>query len=270
LPAVRAALAESDGLRRLELVYGPSPRTKIALLTLLSLVLGFWFENAGPEFPGKAYVTWPAVALGLVFAMVLRYFLFRDGNSDQRDDCFPLLAASLIPGVVILLLGIALFGDARVSLAPETRVGGVVGALGNLALWVTGLLGIVAAIAISVASLCYSRNWIQALIDLAMRLLVFRIMVWVMALIMIEVSIVGTFLTAIVEGLFSIAIPDWLPQLADQLSYAALLSLAYLAVIGGTWTTCRDSYPRLQTHRPKAPLRANHESATAVRSGPLR
>ena len=245
LPAVREAMDDAAGLQRLAPVYGPAPRAGIIALALLALLAGFWFEASGPELPGKEYVTWPAVALGLLFALVFRRFLFQDNASDQPAADFPLLAASLIPAVLILLLGIAVFGDARVVLAPNPNNGGIVGALGDVALWLTGLLGVVAAIAISVASLCYSRQWPRALMDLAIRLLTFRVIIWVMSLIMIEVGIIGKIAAVILESLFSISIPQWLGELVDQLSYAGLLSLAYLAVIGGTWTVCRDSYAAL-------------------------
>ena len=245
LPAVREAMANADGIQCLEPVYGPAPRPTIIALALLALAAGFWFEAKGPDLPGKQYVTWPAVALGLLFALVFRRFLFQDKTSEKPAADFALLAASLIPAVLILLLGIALFGDARVALAPDPNSGGIIGVLGNISLWLTGLLGIVAAIAISVASLCYSRIWPQALMDLAVRLLTFRIIIWVMSLIMIEVGVIGKIVGAIVEGLLSISIPQWLPDLVDQISYAGLLSLAYLAVIGGTWTVCRDGYTTL-------------------------
>ena len=245
LPAVREAMADADGSKRLEPVYGPAPRATIIALSLLALAVGFWFEAKGPDLPGKQYVTWPAVALGLLFALVFRRFLFRDKTSEKPAADFVLLAASLIPAILILLLGIALFDDARVALAPDPDGVGIIGVMGNISLWLTGMLGIVAAIAISVASLCYSRMWPQALMDLAVRLLTFRIIIWVMSLIMIEVGIIGRFVGAIIEGLLSVSIPQWLPDLVDQISYAGLLSLAYLAVIGGTWTVCRDGYSTL-------------------------
>ena len=146
---------------------------------------------------------------------------------------------------MILLPGIALFGDSRLGLLLNSGSGGILALTGDFALWLTDLLGIVAAIAISIASLCYSRNWPEALKDLAIRLLMFRIIIWLMALIMLEVGIIGKIFAAIIGALLSISIPQWIPELLDKLSYAALLGVAYLAVIGGTWTVCRDHYNKL-------------------------
>ena len=245
LPALREAMADADGSKRLVPVYGPAPRATIIGLAVLALAVGFWFEARGPELPGKEFVTWPAVVLGLLFALIFRHFLFQDKTSKKLPADFCLLAASLIPAVLILLLGIIVFGDARAALAPDPDNGSIVGVFGDLAMVLTGLLGIVAAIAISVASLCFSRDWLTALKDLAIRLLTFRIIIWVMSLIMIEIGIIGNIIAAILEYLISLSIPEWIPELIDQLSYAGLLSLAYLAIIGGTWTVCRDSYAAL-------------------------
>jgi len=242
LPAVRAALADSDGLDRLVPVYGQSPRSRIVILALAALLLGLGFDAWGPDFPGKQFVTWPAVVLGLIFALIFRHFLFQSQARKQGKADFALLAASLIPAVGIVLLGVTIAGDARVALAPTPHSGGVFAALGTLVLWLTGLLGIVAAITISVASLCYSRDWLHALKDLAIRLLTFRIIIWVMSLIMIEFGIIGNLVGMLLTNLLSLSIPQWIPDFVDQVSYAALLSLAYLAVIGGTWTVCRDNY----------------------------
>jgi len=98
---------------------------------------------------------------------------------------------------------------------------------------------------IAIGALCFSRNWSRALIDLAVRLLVFRILIWVTALVTIEIGVVGLVVGGIINGLTGWSLPDWVETLADQISYAVLLTTVYLAVIGGTWVVCRGSMREL-------------------------
>jgi hypothetical protein len=107
---------------------------------------------------------------------------------------------------------------------------------------------VAAALAIAVAALCYSRHWKRALRDLAVRLLVFKITVFVMVLLFVEIGIVGAVLAGLIEALFGVRFLPWLGDFVDQLSYSALMTLIYLAVIGAAWTACRRQFrPLLAT-----------------------
>ena len=242
-PALRAAFTDQATGDRLALVYGPNPRTTLIALAAIAAVLGEWFARAGPELPFRQYLDWPAVFVALPFAILLRRYLFQ--RKPTADD-YPWLAASLIPPVVICLaispLATLLFGAAPDSgLDAEYRRT----ALGEALMWITGEIGIAAAFTIALAALCYSRDWLRALMDLAVRLLVFRIMIWVTALVLIEIGIVGRLIGGVLNALFGWSLPEWAKVLADQVSYASLLTLAYLAIIGGTWTVCRRSFAEL-------------------------
>lgn len=242
-PSLRSAFGEARSSERLQPIYGLRPRTTIVVLAIVFASLGEWFARSGPKLPFGAYLDWPAVFVALVFALLIRRYLFRARPSAED---FSWLAASLIPAALIcvilspvisLLFGAAPRGD----LSNDYRST----PLGQLLMWLTDELGILAAFTIALAALCYSREWPRAVIDLAVRLLVFRIMIWVTALVLIEIGIVGQLIGTFLNMLFGWTLPAWMKVLADQISYASLLTVAYLAIIGGTWTVCKASFAAL-------------------------
>ncbi len=242
LPALKSAFDADPSDDRMNEVYGPKPRVTVVALAVLGALLGFAFAQWGPTLPGnqqvEQYVNWPAVGAALIFAGLLRRYLF--SNKPSPDD-FPWLAASLIPAialVVLLNLVAALVSGAITSSAEGSWFGALLVAI-------TDALGVAAAMTIAIAALCFSRDWARALIDLAVRLLVFRILIWVTALVTIEIGIVGEVLGSVINGITGWTLPAWVETLADQISYAALLITAYLAVIGGTWVVCRRSMAEL-------------------------
>ena len=233
LPAVRQAFNDDPLDDRLSLVYGPRPRLRIVLLAIAGIALGIALPNFITAWSFREEINWPAVVVGIIHAALFRRYLFRSGQA--RADDFPWLAASLAPATVLLML----LAVASAVLGSED-VG-----IGVVLVAITDALGVAAALAIAVAALCFSRDWVRALADLAVRLLVFRIMVWVTVLVMLEIGIVGPVVSGILRGMFNIDVPDWLPELFDQISYAGLMAVVYLAVIGATWTVCRDSFAEL-------------------------
>jgi hypothetical protein len=245
LPALREVWQDPDAAARLRPLLGPRPLLASLGLGLLALALGIWFDQAGPELPGKEFVSWPALFLGLMLAILLRRFLFQSPHGNESSTEFTQLAATLIPAIAVVLIGIALTGGAGVHPGSSSGPPGWLGSLSMLVESVTDLLGVTAALVIAVASLCYSKAWMSALMDLATRLFVFRIMIWITSLILIEIGIFGKIAAGLLDGLLGISFPQWLPELLDLLSLAGLLSVAYLAVIGGTWTVCRDTYAEL-------------------------
>lgn len=239
-PAVRQAFNDDPADDRLELVYGSRPRLNIIGIAIAGIVAGSLIAGFGPNFAIKQEINWPAVLVGVAFATLIRRYLFRSAQARAED--FPWLAASLAPAVVLLMAVSMVSRFAGGPDGPDTV--STIG-LGNVLVAITDALGVAAAFTIAVTALCYSRNWLQALWDLAVRLLVFRIMVWVTALVMLEIGVVGPIVSGLLRGVFGIRLPDWLPELFDQLSYAALLSVVYLAVIGATWTVGRKSFDEL-------------------------
>lgn len=243
LPAVRQAFNDDPTDDRLDQVYGPWPRRTILIMSISGIGLGWLFAWFSPDFPLKEHINWPAVVVGLLFAAVLRHYLFKTQKADVND--FPWLAASLVPATVLLMAVVAVsdiaFGGSEA--AGDATPANVL--IGTVLLVISDALGVAAALAIAVAALCFSRNWLQALWDLAIRLFVFKLMVWITVLILLEVGVVGPIISALLDAILGWQVPRWLPELADQLSYAGLLSVAYLAVIGATWTVCRKSFGEL-------------------------
>ena len=242
LPAMRQAFNADPTDDRLDLVYGRRPFAKILMLSVAGIVGGWILEGILSDFVISEHVNWSAVVVGLLFAGVLRRYLFRTEHA--RADDFPWLAASLMPAIGLLMVVAAVSEIFLAGSRPgEPGPAGIV--LGTVLVIFTDALGVAAAVTIAVAALCFRRDWPRALWDLAMRLLVFKVMVFITAIILLEVGVFGAIFAVLLEVLFGISIPAWLSELADQLSYAGLLSIAYLAIIGATWTVCRESFGEL-------------------------
>lgn len=241
-PALRRAFNGDRADDRLDLVFGRTPRTALAAVIAGGLLAGFMLETAPLASVLAEYISLPAVVIGAVYALLFRRYLFA-GNRPADDD-FHWLAASLIPAAAILVL-IAftgrIFGDGLEAIggAPMwTQFGG-------LAIAAADSLSVAAGVTIAVAALCFSRDWRKALHDLAVRLIVFKLTVFVMVLLMVEIGIVGAIVAVFVESVFGFRFPPWLGDFVDQLTYAGLMTLIYLAVIGATWTVCRRQFARL-------------------------
>jgi hypothetical protein len=246
VPAIRQAFNADPTDDRLNLVYGSSPRANIVGVSVLAIGAGALFGRIGRDLPISPYIHWPAVMVGLIFALLLRRYLFYSGNARDgvHEPDFPWLAASLAAPLGLLMVESVV---SKIAAPATSESAGDASPLfiGELVVVATHALGVAAAMTISVATLCFSRNWIRALLNLAVRLLVFRVMVFVTTLIMLHIGIVGPIVAAILRGIFHFSLPEWMTDLADQLSYAGLMSVIYLAVIGATWTVCRQSFGEL-------------------------
>ncbi len=239
-PAVRQAFNANPDDDRLDEVYGSPPRTRIMALAVFAIAAGELITGLLPGLALTQFIHWPAAVLGLVFAVVIRRYLFIGKNVREgvKEEDFPWLAASLAMPLGLLLLE---FLISQVV----ARLGGSGLAFGDVAVMFVNQLGVAAAMTIAVAALCFSSNWTKGLWNLAVRLLVFRIMVYVTTLILLQIGIVGPILTRILNSVFGVRIPEWITDLADQLSYVGVMSVIYLAVIGATWTVCRRSFGEL-------------------------
>ena len=198
LPAVRQAFNDDPTDDRLELVYGARPRLNIVLIAFAGIVVGGLFSGPGPDFPFKEEINWSAVIVAIVHGLLIRRYLF--GTADAKEEDFPWLAAALAPAAAALMLVSTLAQLAPDPDDPQTATA----FLGDLLVAVTDALGVVAALTIAVATLCFSRNWLHALWDLGVRLLVFRLTIWLMALIMLEIGVVGPIVSALLSGIFGI------------------------------------------------------------------
>ena len=242
IPALQSAWNNSRDDDRLDQIFGPRPRSTIAGLTVGGIVIGLSLENAFDYLPLLEYLDLPAILIGAIYAFLFRHYLFQTGKA-TRDD-FPWLAASLIPpalALVALSFTQRMFGqqlDLIVGAPAWTGIGALLDTM-------VDSMAVAAGLTIAVAALCYSRDWREAFKDLAVQLIAFKAIVFVMVLLLVEIGIVGPILGQILETLFGINFPHWLPDLADQLTYAALMGTIYLALIGATWTACSRSFARL-------------------------
>ncbi|MEE4295087.1 MAG: hypothetical protein V2J20_00540 [Wenzhouxiangella sp.] len=241
IPALRQALNANPDDDQLDRLFGSRPRVAILLITLIGLLIGYGLQSALNNIWIFQLVHLPAVLFGGLYALLYRRYLFQDPAADKDD--FPWLAGALIPPavalVVVAFLSRAVNGFEALGGAPGwTVIGEVLDAMADS-------LSVAAGLTIGVAALCYSQRWSEAIKSLIRRLVVFKIVVWVMVLIFVEIGIVGPILGALVEGLLGINLPHWLGDFSDQLSYALLISVIYLAIIGGTWTACSRAFPKL-------------------------
>lgn len=241
LPALQQAFNDRHDDDRLDRVFGPRPRITVLALTVIGILLGYGLQAALEGLPFLGLINVAAVLFGVGYALAYRHYLFGDPTASEDD--FPWLAAALIPPAAALVLvsfiGRGLNGFEMLPGAPGwTMVGSVLDALADS-------LGVAAGLTIAVASLCYSKAWPEAFKALVRRLIVFKLMVWVMVLVFVEIGIIGPMLAAFIEGILGVDLPDWLGDFADQLTYAVLMTIIYLAIIGGTWTACRRSFSRL-------------------------
>lgn len=236
VPAVRQAFNDDPTDDRLALVYGAKPRRNILAIAMAGVIAGHLFSLAGPGLALAEFINWSAVMVGAAYAGLIRRYLFRTDHAGPQD--YPWLAASMAPAIVLLMLIAAVEQLVAGTQEPSGFVGAVLVAL-------TVALGTAAAFTIAVAALCFSRNWWRALWDLAVRLLVFRIMVFITTLVMLEIGVIGPLVSGIIGGIFNFHLPDWIPELFDQIGYAVVLGIVYLAVIGATWTVARDRFGAL-------------------------
>lgn len=242
VPAVRRAFNANRDDDRLDRVFGPYPR--LAILSLLATALGVG------ELLGRTdaltnlaeYVHFPAFLLAVAYALLFRRYLFQSGEA--RVDDFPWLIASLLPPVLVMVvldfLGRCLDGGAD-PLPGAPLWTAIATTLDSLA----SSLSVAAAVAIAVAALCYSRHWGRALAALTRQLILFKVTVFVMVLLLVEIGIVGPILTGMLQGMFGLHLPPWLGDLADRATHAVLMGTLYLFIIGATWTAARRAFGQL-------------------------
>lgn len=241
-PAMRRAFNKSREDDRLDKVFGPKPRAAIAAVIVAGIVLGRWLESIfGPGLVTEN-LDLSAVLIGAAYALLIRRYLFSSGHARRAD--FPWLAASLIPAAAALVL--VAFVENTASGNLETIAGAPLWTdFGAVADALADSLAVAAGLTIAVAAMCFSENWSRALSDLAAQLIVFKVLVFVMVLVIVEIGIVGPILALVLEIGLGIHVPPWVGEFADQLTYAALMTVIYFAVIGATWMVCRRTFSQL-------------------------
>jgi hypothetical protein len=265
VPAVRRAFNANRDDDRLDRVFGPYPRIAILGLLAAALLLGGLFGRIDALTTLAEHVHFPAFLLALAYAILFRRYLFLSGEA--RPDDFPWLTASLLPPVFVLVL--LDFLDRCMNGGTDPLPGAplwtaIATTLDSLA----SSLSVAAAVAIAVAALCYSRHWGRALAALTRQLIVFKVTVFVMVLLLVEIGIVGPVLTRMLESMFGLDLPRWLGDLADRITHAALMGTLYLFIIGATWTAARRSFGQLLAEGQADILQAVKQLADGVSTAP--
>ncbi|MEE4330254.1 MAG: hypothetical protein V2J10_05250 [Wenzhouxiangella sp.] len=241
LPALEQAFNRSRDDDRLEEVFGPNPRWMILGLTFACLLLGQIVEGLTAELGLWRVLDASALLMAAAFALVFRRYLF--GPRQPGPEDFPWLAATLIPGAALMTLS-ALIGKmaegevAVMANAPTWTL------FGSFLVAVADSLALAAGLTIAVAALCYSKRWSRALKKLLAQFITFKIIVFIMVILFVEIGIVGAVLS-FVFSLFGIRFPYWIGESVDQYSYALLMGTVYCAVIGATWMACRQRFREL-------------------------
>jgi uncharacterized membrane protein YeaQ/YmgE (transglycosylase-associated protein family) len=241
-PALRRTFNGDRDDDRLDRLFGAYPRLTVVAVIVGGLVAGNVLAHLPATGIAANYISYPAILIGAVYALRTRHYLF--GDKHACEDDFAWLAGALIPAAAALVFvafsGRFFGGDLPlIPNAPEwTGIGAILVATADS-------LSIAAAVTIAMAALCFSRDWKKAFRDLAVRLLVFKISVFIMVLLLVDIGIVGAVLGTLIESVFGVDIPDWLGELFDQFTYAGLMSLIYLAIIGAAWSVCRQKFGQL-------------------------
>lgn len=244
-PALRRAFNDDPFDDNLSQVFGPRPRIAIVGVTLAAIALGFvvgWLADRLNITDLTELVNWPAACVCVAFALAVRRYLFEGGKATVDD--FVWLVAPVIPAAALLVV-LSLAG-AIIDPGIETLDGGPWWSIvGGIVKWIADGSAVAAGVTIAFAALCYSRNWMRALWRVAWQLFVLQLVLAVILFIMLEISLMERILSAIVDALFGFRLPEWLGEFVDQFTYAAILFALYFAIIGATWTVCRESFPQL-------------------------
>jgi len=243
LPALEQAFNRHHDDDRLDEVFGPRPQWTIAVLILGGLVLGQLIEANFNAWGLWQVADAGALLLAAAYAWLFRRYLFGSDKKPRPED-FPWLAATLIPAAIMLMLGsmVGRLATGEVAVSPGAPSWTL---LGGFLVVAADALAMAAGLSIAVAALCYARQWKQALHELVRQFVTFKVIVFVMVLLMVEIGIVGPLLSFVFEALFGLRFPSWLGDVVDQFSYALLMGTVYCAVIGAAWVACRSCFGEL-------------------------
>ncbi|MBB6087050.1 hypothetical protein [Wenzhouxiangella marina] len=242
VPALEQAFNRNHDDDRLDEVFGPNPPLAIAGLILGGLALGGIVEWVFSDWGVWRVLDASALILAAVYAFLFRRYLF--GAREPGAEDFPWLAATLIPAAALLVATslVSRLADGAVTVLPGAPSWTL---LGSFLVAAADALAMAAGLTIAVAALCYAQRWRQALKELLRQFITFKVIVWVMVLLMVEIGILGPLVSWVVGSLFGIRFPPWLGDALDQFTYALLMGTVYCAVIGATWLACRDRFAEL-------------------------
>ncbi|MEO1581445.1 MAG: hypothetical protein AAFR91_06320 [Pseudomonadota bacterium] len=243
-PALNVAFNQSRDDDNLPAMLGARPFTTLAGLTAAGLALGvagnLYFAESDNGL--LSAISWPVVLIAVFLALPIRRYLFRTELAGPDD--FPWIAATLIPAVILLSMIAFVTGviDGEVAIIED---GPWWSATASLLLLIAHATSQAAVVTLAAAALCYSKNWFQALTELAILVFLLKITMWFFENVLLEIEIVQKILGALLDAIFGIRLPDWLGEFSDTISVSALMLGINLAVIGATWSICRSRFDEL-------------------------
>ena len=230
------AAARSPGDSRdpvLRDAYGQHPWRAIVAIALLAALAGALLARI-PSIPMSQLIHWSVLASAITFAILLRRVVF--SGRVTVDDFDPLFSTLWIACTVTIVVA-GSTGQIRVPVHGGRDV--------DPLLLAVEVFEAAAIFTVAVATLCYRKSWPGAALDLVTRLIVFKFMIWLAVLLMVEIGIIGKIVGGIVHAVTGWRMPLEIKEIVDRLSYAGLVLAAYLAVIGGIWTVCKQSFDDL-------------------------
>ncbi len=223
----------------------------LAAATLAGLG-GEWIEGRWPDHRFADRVYWPLVLFAVIAAWRVRAVLHegyageietQGAAEDTLRARFNGLAVPLIAGgfQVLLVASIVRTWRARGLSWPETWPEQVLAAVSAG----DRLLGLAAAMAIGVASLCFRRRWLKAGFDLAIRLFVFGILVGITVQVLEAIRPFSSVSAFVYEFLVAGQLPAAVRRVLDGAGNAGVTSIIYLGLLGGVWTVAQRNFGKL-------------------------
>lgn len=250
--------------------WGPWPWMGVLVAASLAAYGGLWIEAhwLGHRLADRIY--WPLVLFAVFAAWRVRAVVNGsvrrvseegggvEGRRERAAEGFEGLALPLIYGGVLTLLlalgvlpalewlgwrlpGLEGLADEAFLHWPESTPE----RLAWLAQGVEYSLGMAAAMAITVVSLSFRKGWLEAAIDLLVRLFVFGILLNVTLLVLGYIQPFSRLAGFLSAKLLSVELTDLVRMVLDSLGNHGVISILYLGIIGGLWLAAQSSFPRL-------------------------
>jgi len=233
--------------------WGPAPGLVLALAAVSCALAGAHAEVQIGELPFADSVYWPVALFAVVAAWRIRAVLFSGDLAEQVNqenfiDLFRSFAVPLLPAAAVLLLASPFARLAAGLPAFDLDVPELPPAAATFAVVMDQLRGAVAlgaALAVTVATLTYRRDWTQAFLDLGIRFFVFRLLLGITLMVLGVMTPILVMVVTNILQTFIALLPEWLGILANTLTEDALVVMVHLALVGGSWRVAQESLVKL-------------------------
>ena len=247
--AVLAFGREAAAYRVFRRAWGFWPWVGLSVAAALAGFGGEWIEWRWPDHRFADRVYWPLLLFATIAAWRVRAALHDseiddlDIAEDRLEARFNGLAVPLVAGGIQALLAATIFrifrtgGFSWPEAWPEQVLAAV--AAGDR------LLGLTAAMAIGVASLSFRKEWLNAVIDFAVRLFVFGILVGVTVMVLEIIRPFSSVSSFVYEQFVAGQLPATVRRVIDGVGNAGVTSTIYLGLLGGVWTVAQRNFGKL-------------------------